>query len=234
MSHLEFQVKDDDVFGAQIIGTAKIPVKDIASGSRVTGWFPVLGASGKPPKKETALYIDMKFTPFDEIHTYRSGGGGVAKGVKGTYFPVRKGSQVRLYQDAHVVDGTLPEIVLDDGEVYQHGKCWEDICYAVSEAHHMIYVVGWSVFHKVRLVREPTRKLPRGGDLTLGELLKYKSEEGVRVLLLVWDDKTSHNKFGIKTVSVSSRTLSLLVAMFYDVELCVFYFGYVARSDGDT
>ncbi|XP_023633853.1 phospholipase D delta isoform X2 [Capsella rubella] len=204
LSYLEFQVKDDDVFGAQIIGTAKIPVRDIASGERISGWFPVLGASGKPPKKETALYIDMKFTPFDQIHSYRSGiaGDPERKGVKRTYFPVRKGSQVRLYQDAHVMDGMLPAIGLDNGKVYQHGKCWEDICYAVSEAHHMIYIVGWSVFHKIKLVREPTRKLPRGGDLTLGELLKYKSEEGVRVLLLVWDDKTSHDKFGISTAGV--------------------------------
>uniref|UniRef100_A0A1J3IA61 Phospholipase D n=1 Tax=Noccaea caerulescens TaxID=107243 RepID=A0A1J3IA61_NOCCA len=204
LAFLEFQVKDDDVFGAQIIGTAKIPARDVASGERISGWFPVLGASGKPPKKETALYIDMKFTPFDQIHSYRTGipGDPERKGVKKTYFPLRKGSQVRLYQDAHVMDGMLPEIALDNGEVYQHGKCWEDICYAVSEAHHMIYIVGWSVFHKVKLVREPTRKLPRGGDLTLGELLKYKSEEGVRVLLLVWDDKTSHDKFGISTAGV--------------------------------
>lgn len=65
----------------------------------------------------------------------------------------------------------------------------------------MIYVVGWSVYDKVRLVREPSpsRPLPEGGDLTLGELLKYKSQEGVRVCLLVWDDKTSHDKFFIKT-----------------------------------
>jgi hypothetical protein len=42
--------------------------------------------------------------------------------------------------------------------------------------------------------------LPAGGDLTLGDLLKYKSEEGVRVLLLVWDDKTSHDKVFFKTV----------------------------------
>lgn len=204
LSYLEFQVKDDDVFGAQIIGTAKIPVADIASGKHISGWFPVLGASGKPLKKETAIEIDMTFTPFDQIHTYRNGiaGNPERKGVDGTYFPLRKGSQVRLYQDAHVMDGMLPEIGLDNGKVYKHGKCWEDICYAVSEAHHMIYVVGWSIFHKVKLVREPTRKLPRGGDLTLGELLKYKSEEGVRVLLLVWDDKTSHDKFGISTVSV--------------------------------
>lgn len=108
-----------------------------------------------------------------------------------------------LYQDAHHgKDDLLPEIRLDDNQVYKQGNCWEDICYAISEAHHVIYIVGWSVFHKVKLVREPTRPLPRGGDLTLGELLKYKSEEGVRVLLLVWDDKTSHNKFFIKTDGV--------------------------------
>ncbi|KAK4348966.1 hypothetical protein RND71_031721 [Anisodus tanguticus] len=53
---------------------------------------------------------------------------------------------------------------------------------------------------KVKLVREPGKPLPSGGDLTLGELLKYKSEEGVRVVLLVWDDKTSHGKFFIQTV----------------------------------
>ncbi|KAK9948422.1 hypothetical protein M0R45_003997 [Rubus argutus] len=41
---------------------------------------------------------------------------------------------------------------------------------------------------------------PRGADLTLGELLKYKSEQGVRVLLLVCDDKTSHDKLGNKVV----------------------------------
>ncbi|GMN28869.1 hypothetical protein TIFTF001_002211 [Ficus carica] len=66
----------------------------------------------------------------------------------------------------------------------------------------MIYITGWSIYHKIKLVREPTRPLPRGGDLTLGELLKYKSEEGVRVLLLVWDDKTSHDKYFIQTPGV--------------------------------
>lgn len=195
LSYLKFKVKDYDVSGAQTIGTVRIPVQQIASGERISGWFPVLGGSGKPPKKETALHIDLKFTPFDKIQTKTT------LGVMGTYFPLRKGSQVKLYQDAHVMDGMLPEIRLENGEVYQHGKCWEDICHAICEAHHMIYIVGWSVFHKVKLVREPTRVLPRGGDLTLGELLKYKSEEGVRVLLLVWDDKSSRDKFGISTVS---------------------------------
>lgn len=204
---LEFRVKDDDVFGAQSMGTVKVPARRIATGAKISEWFPVLLPSGKPPKPDTALHVEMKFTPVWENLLYQRGIAADPEhnGVRHTYFPVRKGSSVRLYQDAHCTEsgeGKLPEIKLENGNVYRHEKCWEDICYAISEAHHMVYLVGWSIYHKVRLVREPTRPLPRGGDLTLGELLKYKSEEGVRVLLLVWDDKTSHDKVFLKTVRV--------------------------------
>ncbi|CBI18911.3 unnamed protein product, partial [Vitis vinifera] len=157
VSCVEFQVKDNDVFGADMIGTATVSAERIR-----TDHF----------------------------------------GVKQSYFPVRLGGSVTLYQDAHVPNGMLPELELDDGVVYQHGKCWEDICHSILEAHHLVYIVGWSVYHKVKLVREPTRPLPSGGNLNLGELLKYKSQEGVRVLLLVWDDKTSHSRFLVNTVGV--------------------------------
>ncbi|KAK9270670.1 hypothetical protein L1049_026252 [Liquidambar formosana] len=96
----------------------------------------------------------------------------------------------------------LPAIELENGKNFRHGACWEDICHAILEAHHLVYIVGWSVYHKVKLVRESKRQLPSGGDLNLGDLLKYKSQEGVRVLLLVWDDKTSHSKFFINTAGV--------------------------------
>ncbi|KAL2939721.1 Phospholipase D beta 1 [Bienertia sinuspersici] len=197
--NLEFQVKDDDVFGAQIMGVFHLPATRLLSGELISGWFPVVSpSSGNPYKPDTAIRIEVEFIPCDKIPNL----GVTRNGVQSTYFPLRKGSSVKLYQDSHGRDDLFPEIKLDGGEVYQHGKCWEDICYAISEAHHMIYVVGWSVFHKVKLVREPTKPLPRGGDLTLGDLLKYKSEEGVRVLLLVWDDKTSHNKFYFKSEGV--------------------------------
>ncbi|KAI9109725.1 hypothetical protein K1719_019355 [Acacia pycnantha] len=201
---LEFRVKDDDIFGAQVIGTVKIPAQKIASGELISGWFPILGSSGKPPKRDTALHIEMEFTPVEKNPLYLRG---IAndpehKGVRHAYFPLRKASSVRLYQDAHVPEGMLPKIELEGGKVYRHEKCWEDICYAISEAHHMVYLVGWSIYHKIKLVREPSKPLPRGGDLTLGELLKYKSQEGVRVLLLVWDDKTSHDKLFFKSAGV--------------------------------
>ncbi|EYU38375.1 hypothetical protein MIMGU_mgv1a0212841mg, partial [Erythranthe guttata] len=93
----------------------------------------------------------------------------------------------------------LPDIRLDDGRNFEHQKCWEDICRAILEAQNLVYIAGWSIYHKVMLVRESSEQLPNGGDLSLGELLKYKSQQGVRVVLLLWDDKTSQNKCFFKS-----------------------------------
>ncbi|KAI3451383.1 hypothetical protein Pfo_008048 [Paulownia fortunei] len=205
MAFLDIRIKDNDIFGADTMGKVLISAEKIASGEEISGWFPVISSSGKPPKPDTALRLQMKFVPCDKNPLYNHGiaGDPLHRGVRNTYFPLRKGSSVTLYQDAHITnDDKMPDIELDNGLVREHAKCWEDICYAITEAHHLIYIVGWSVFHKIKLIREPTRPLPRGGDLTLGELLKYKSQEGVRVLLLIWDDKTSHDKFFINTAGV--------------------------------
>ncbi|XP_042508028.1 phospholipase D delta [Macadamia integrifolia] len=206
VAHVEFQVKDNDVFGAQVIGTVLVPARRIVSGESIDEWFPVIGSYGKPPKPDSALHLVMRFTPVESNPLFQHGIAADPQhlGVRNTYFPVRKGCSLTLYQDAHVREGDLPPIELEKGANFEHEKCWEDICHAILEAHHLIYIVGWSVYHKVKLVREPSsgRPLPGGGDLNLGELLKYKSQEGVRVLLLVWDDKTSHNKFFINTAGV--------------------------------
>jgi phospholipase D1/2 len=182
---LEFQVKDNDTFGAQVIGTVSVPAERLLSGEEVEDWFPVIGASGKPYKPDTALRLRFQFHPIGTNPAYIHGIPGDPKheGVKDAYFPLCHGGQVTLYQDAHVREGDLPEIELDKGKLFEHNSCWEDICHAILEAHHMIYIVGWSVYDKVKLVREPSpkRPLPEGGDLTLGELLKFKSQEGVRV-----------------------------------------------------
>ncbi|CAN6463912.1 unnamed protein product [Victoria cruziana] len=203
-SRIEFQVKDNDVFGAQLIGTVQIPASTILSGQQIDDWFSIIGPGGSPPKPDSALQLRMRFRPVvgNPLYSYGvAADPNTAGGVPNTYFPVRKGGMVTLYQDAHVRDGDLPEISLH-GEKYEHGKCWEDICHAILEAHHLIYIVGWSVYDKVKLVREPTRPIPDAGKMTLGELLKYKSQEGVRVCLLVWDDKTSHDKLIFKTAGV--------------------------------
>lgn len=198
VSKIDFQVKDNDVFGADYIGNASVSAKRLLSGETIDEWFQIISSSGKPPKPGAAIHVQLTFTPCQENPAYRKG----ISELKQSYVPMRHGGNVTLYQDAHCPDGMLPQIELDEGRVLEHAKCWEDICHAILEAHHLIYVVGWSIYDKVKLVRESTRPLPEGGDLSLGDLLKYKSQEGVRVLLLVWDDKTSHSKFFINTAGV--------------------------------
>lgn len=202
---IEFEVKDNDVFGADRIGVAAVAARRIASGETIDEWVPLIGPQGRTYKPDTAVHLQITFTP-----AYSDQGVTEKYALRESYFPLRHGGKVTLYQDAHVPEGMLPEIGLDGGRVFEHDKCWEDICHAILEAHHMVYIVGWSIYHKVRLVREASRPLPRGGNLNLGDLLKYKSQEGVRVLLLVWDDKTSHSKFFINTVTTFTFSLFIL------------------------
>ncbi|KAG5231299.1 phospholipase [Salix suchowensis] len=196
-AEVHFVVKDNDVVGSQLIGVVAIPVEQICSGDRIEGVYPILNNNGKQCKPGAALRISIQYIPMEKLSVYRDGVGAGPDyhGVPGTYFPLRKGGTVTLYQDAHVPDGRLPNVQLDDGMPYMHGKCWQDIFDAIRQARRLVYITGWSVWHKVTLVRD-------GGQhsgVTLGDLLRSKSQEGVRVLLLVWDDPTSRSVLGYKT-----------------------------------
>ncbi|KAL4310883.1 hypothetical protein GQ457_01G008940 [Hibiscus cannabinus] len=202
--YIEFCVKDNDLFGADLIGTATVPAVKVLSGETISGWFPIIGSKGKPPKPDCSVHVEMRFIKCEEMSSYRYGmaANPTEFSIRNCYFPLRHGGSVTLYQDAHTHGSSMPKIELENGTEFKHESCWEDICHAILEAHHLVYIVGWSVYAQVKLVREPTRPLPNGGNLSLGDLLKYKSQEGVRVLLLVWDDKTSHSKFFINTEGV--------------------------------
>ncbi|CAH8334091.1 unnamed protein product [Eruca vesicaria subsp. sativa] len=186
---VKFVVKDSDLFGAKYIGEVVIPTEQLSSGNRMEGLFPILNGSGKPCKKGAVLSLTIQYIPVEMMKVYQMGVGNECEGVPGTYFPLRKGGRVTLYQDAHVEDGTLPSVDLDGGMKYMHGKCWEDMADAIRQARKLIYITGWSIYHPVRLVRRNNDQT----DVTLGSLLKQRSNEGVRVLLLVWDDPTSRS-----------------------------------------
>ncbi|CAN1754292.1 Phospholipase D beta 1 [Linum perenne] len=183
-SEIHFIVKDNDVVGSEVIGIVGLPVEELVLKERIEGWFPILGANGSPCNGGAGLSLSIQFKPMES--------GASTDGVPGTYFPLRKGGKVTLYQDAHVEDGH--QIGSFD---YERRSCWTDVFRVISEARRLVYITGWSVNYNVRLVRDGGRM-----DCTLGELLKAKSQEGVRVLLLVWDDPTSgsilgHNHDGI-------------------------------------
>ncbi|GJM91275.1 hypothetical protein PR202_ga07636 [Eleusine coracana subsp. coracana] len=194
-AEVQFVVKDSDVFGAQIIGAVAIPAEKLLSGERIEGVYPVLEPNGKPCAPGAVLRLSIQFIPVARLTSYHHGvvAGPDCHGVPNTYFPLRRGMKVTLYQDAHVPDGCLPDIWLDHGLRYQHGQCWRDIYDAICQARKFIYIVGWSVFHTIHLMRDGAQ-VP-----SLGDLLKMKSQEGVRVLLLVWDDPTSRSILGFKT-----------------------------------
>lgn len=198
-AEVSFVVKDNDVVGSQYIGTVSIPTEHIYGGEEIKGFFPILNSNGKPCKAGAVLSLAMKYTPIEQLSIYYNGIGAGPNyiGVPQAYFPLRRGGRVTLYQDAHVPEGCLPNLTLGNGMQYVHGQCWRDIFDAIRRARRLIYITGWSIWHKVRLVRDDNSL----SDYTLGELLRSKSQEGVRVLLLVWDDPTSRSILGYKTVS---------------------------------
>ncbi|KAL6551336.1 Phospholipase D [Orobanche minor] len=113
-----------------------------------------------------------------------------AHGILIRFFSQRPGCRISLYQDAHVPDNFVPKIPLSGGKFYEPHRCWEDVFDAITNAKHFIYITGWSVYTQFALIRDTRRPKP-GGDIILGDLLKKKADERVRVLMLVWDDRTS-------------------------------------------
>ncbi|KAI9071170.1 hypothetical protein K1719_046872 [Acacia pycnantha] len=107
-----FLVKDDDAFGAELIGVVEIPVQKILQGNTVNDWFPIIG-EGNCLNPYPELHISIKFAPVGGDKNQES-----HFAVPNTYFPLRKGGRVTLYQDAHVPNGMLPEIPLEGGKVY--------------------------------------------------------------------------------------------------------------------
>lgn len=188
-SNIIFTVKGVNSIGANLIGRAYVQVEEIINGEPYDEWVEILNEEKSPIGSK----IHVKLQYFD-VTKDRNWDRGVRspkfQGVPYTYFPQRKGCKVRLYQDAHVPNDFIPRIPLDGGKTYEPHRCWEDIFDAISNAKHLIYITGWSVYTEIALVRDASRPKD-GGNITLGELLKKKASEGVRVLMLVWDDRTS-------------------------------------------
>ncbi|KAJ6805161.1 phospholipase D alpha 1-like [Iris pallida] len=186
-----FTVKSSNPVGATLIGRAYLPVEEILRNEEVDRWLEILdqdrnpvggGEGGGGAKIHVRLrYLDVK----RDTDKWSRGVPTNFPGVPNTYFPQRQSCMVTLYQDAHVA--TKTPMAKNAGR-YEPRGCWEDIFEAITNARRFVYIAGWSVYAEVALVRDPssTRR-----SQTLGELLKTKASQGVRVLVLVWDDRTS-------------------------------------------
>ncbi|KAK9268828.1 hypothetical protein L1049_000592 [Liquidambar formosana] len=190
-SHVTFSIKEEYRIGASVIGRAHIPVGDLLNGQVVDKWLDILNRNDKPICGGSKIHVKLQFFEVTRDPSWSKGvGSPTYAGVPYTFFNQRNGCRVSLYQDAHIPNNFIPKIALSGGKYYEPHRCWEDVFDAISNAKHLIYITGWSVYTEITLVRDSRRPKP-GGDVTLGELLKRKASEGVRVLMLVWDDRTS-------------------------------------------
>jgi phospholipase D1/2 len=197
-SDVVFSVKAAQAVGATLIGRAYLPVRELLAGREVDRWLDILDGAKRPLHRKAKIRVRLLFR--DVAADRRGWGRGVADvrypGVPYTFFSQRPGCRVTLYQDAHTPDTFAPRIPLAGGRTYQQGKCWEDMFDAISNARHLIYITGWSVYTEIMLMRDGARQRP-SSDISLGELLKRKASQGVHVLLLVWDDRTSVESLGM-------------------------------------
>ncbi|KAJ7958772.1 Phospholipase D [Quillaja saponaria] len=191
VSHIIFTVKDDNPIGATLIGRAYVPVEHVMNGNVVDRWVQILDEDHNPVQGDSKIRVRLQFVHVIDDSNWSQGiKSPEYPGVPRTFFNQRQGCKVTLYQDAHVRDDYVPWIPLSEGKYDEHHRCWEDIFDAINDARHLIYITGWSVNTQITLIRDPNRQKP-GGQMTLGQLLKQKANQGVTVLMLVWDDRTS-------------------------------------------
>ena len=187
-----FTIKQDNRFGAEVIGRAYFPAEELLSGQEVDQWLQLIDEKHQRPFHDgSRIHVHLRFSDVSRDSTWSQGiRSPNYQGVPYSSFPQRNDCRVTLYQDAHVPDKFCPKIHLSREKNFEPNRCWEDIFDAICNAKHLIYIAGWSICTFVTLIRDNKRQ-KIGGDITLGELLIKKATEGVKVLMLVWDDRTS-------------------------------------------
>lgn len=165
------------------LGYIKLDAEELVAGKELSGWVSLQGRTRLSREKNRGqLRLLIKFTPLEDLQVNDPH-------VMPCYWPVRHGCRVTLYQDAHTPRGSLePSAFESQGlAVPETVSAWTDMYEAIRDAKHVIYIMGWSVWVDVVMVRN-------GDDaaaMPLGKLLLQKADEGVRVNLLVWDEVLS-------------------------------------------
>ena len=191
---LRFIVQDKDHAWSECIGEVSVSFYDISNGP-VSGWFPIINHKGRQ-QGQLQLKVTFQDAASLMVKYYEKSLEDILMNQYkiDSYFEMRSGCHVDLYSCAR----NIPRPVqLSSGETYQPGSCFLDMYRAIIAAEKFIYITGWSVWTKLQMIRgEDVESLETDEErencgLNLGELLKMKSESGVRVLILVWSDLSS-------------------------------------------
>ncbi len=177
---LIFKVADKDHAYAEFIGSVVIPTATLFAHEIKDEWMPIKKKSGS---HKGDIRLSIKFIPTERLKkSYR---------VRHTYFPMHKKCNVTLYQDAHCPQHKMPQfnsLIGPDGRKHEMASCWKDVHSALINARHIICITGWAVWTKVKLFRGEDMHID---SRTLGELLLNKAEEGVKVYVMIWSDRSS-------------------------------------------
>ncbi|KAJ1700379.1 hypothetical protein LUZ63_000158 [Rhynchospora breviuscula] len=193
---LTLSVKNQLPVGARVLGRATVATSRLLSGEPIKERFELHSELGHRSHKAT-IHAQLRYFNVQADPCWDTGIRlPYYTGLTNSYFPQRSSCNVTLYQNSHLSHHFHPDLRLPDGSLYHPPRLWEDLYTSISDARHFIYVVGWSVNTQITLVRDPERMIPGAEGVTVGELLKQKADEGVRVLVMVWQDLTSVSFLG--------------------------------------
>lgn len=190
---LVFRIKDQDELGTDNVGEVCVMVSDLLQmpGMRLHGWQDIIDGDGR---HQGQLFVKLIYKPYKERAKNQFE-------CNDCYFPLRSGNAVTLYscarntdiQQSLPVDPDLPHLLTN----YMPSSLWIDLYKSLVASQKFIYITGWSVFAKIKLLRGDDWTLLKTQEeldlasLTLGELLKLKAEAGIRVLVMIWGETTS-------------------------------------------
>ncbi|XP_077236735.1 phospholipase D alpha 1-like [Tasmannia lanceolata] len=208
-SSITISIKSQLPVSAKVLGRAKIPIAQILTTKPLEGWFDLFNDGGHKLHK-AQVHIRLQFSDAKTSPNWNSGiRDPHFQGVPNVFFPQRTGCNVTLYQNSHLSNDFRPKIHLSNNKLYNPPRLWEDLYNSITEAKHFIYVVGWSVNSSITLIRDPDRMIQGAKNVSIGELLKRKADEGLTVLVMIWEDRTSISLLGnaglMKTHDESTR-----------------------------
>lgn len=181
-SSLQVKVMDREHIGAELVGSILISTDEIVTGEEVENWYDLVVSGDGQTQGEVHLMFQL--FPVSSLTT--------GKLLGEAYFQPREGCRVTFYQDADT-----PEDMMDifsgvtepDGADYRPTRLWLDLYQSLEAAQKLIYITGWSVFTQINLVRGEEEETY--GDTNVGLLLKRKASEGVKVLVMTWNEKSN-------------------------------------------
>jgi len=199
---ITLSVEDKNIMGtSELIGKTFVPVDDLVKFDETTRMQMRVGlhkvaalSNGKEGSKSRGeLEFFLELIPKDLLSDGLCDACDVA--VPGVYFKSHVGNAVQLYVNADDGVGMAPEVryggANDDEKVWTPPRLWKDIYDAICEAKVFIYITGWAVDTTQSLLRGDEQKNAlKNGQYSpfIGELLKQKANEGVKVNMLCWSD----------------------------------------------